>query len=256
VSPRTSFYESAAALEQYLFFHYGDPDVYIPHTAAPRAFAGYPWRAPRLLVDYKRLPGNVRALDLGCATGATSFELSRHCADVTGIDLSASFIRAARQMKQRGVIKKFRYTIEGTRTGITELRRPAGVRPDRVMFQRGDAMHLPEKLGTFDLMVMLNLIDRVPDPARCIRQLMPRLRPGGQLVIASPYTWLEEYTPRRKWLGGRNDKSTREALLALLGSSFRLVRVRQIPFIIREHARKYQWSMAEGTTWVFRGRQG
>jgi len=251
VSSRSSFYESAGALEQYLFFHYGDPAIYIPHATAPRPFAGYPWRAPRLLVDFARLPGKARALDLGCATGATSFELSRHCKEVVGMDLSASFIRAARLMQAKGTIKNFRYTIEGSRKAITDLRRPAGARPERVTFLRGDAMQVPESLGRFDLVVLLNLIDRVPDPAACIRGLVPRLNPGAQLVIASPFTWLEEYTPRTKWLGGRGTKSTREALTELLTPGFRLIRSRQIPFIIREHARKYQWSIADGTTWIF-----
>lgn len=252
MSPVAPFYETAAALEQYLFFHYGVEKEYVPLSKLPRGTFGYPWQAPRLLVDYKRLPEKIRALDLGCATGATSFELSRRCDEVVGIDLSAAFIRAAKRMREKGAIPGFRYTIEGQRKGTTTLRLPAGVRPERVVFRRGDAMQLPDKLGTFDLVVMLNLIDRLPDPAACLRQLVPHLRPGAQLVIASPYTWLPAYTPTGKWLGGRGKKTSREALTDLLGPSFRRIRQRQVPFIIREHARKFQWSIADGTTWIFR----
>ena len=49
---------------------------------------------------------------------------------------------------------------------------------------------------------MANLIDRVDNPAKCLEQLPGLLKSGGQLVITSPYTWLEEYTPRENWLGG------------------------------------------------------
>ena len=32
---------------------------------------------------------------------------------------------------------------------------------------------------------------------------------GGLLVITTPYTWLEEYTPRELWLGGKQDATGR-----------------------------------------------
>ena len=49
---------------------------------------------------------------------------------------------------------------------------------------------------------MANLIDRLPCPAKCLEQLPGLLPAGGQLIIATPCTWLEEYTPKAKWLGG------------------------------------------------------
>lgn len=251
MKPRTPFYESSAALEQYLFFHYGRLKDYLPAAEAPRDAFGYPVQAPRRLIDFKRLPKHIRALDLGCATGATSFELSRRCREVVGIDLSAAFIRAARRMQREGSIHNFRYTIEGARRGRTDLRLPAGVHPAHVAFRTGDAMRLPASLGSFDLIVMLNLIDRLPDPAACLKRIERHLRPGGQLVIASPYTWMAEYTPSTKWLGARGNETTRESLSRLLAPSFRLLRRQQIPFIIREHSRKYQWSLADGSTWIY-----
>jgi SAM-dependent methyltransferase len=166
-----------------------------------------------------------------------------------GIDLSKSFIRAARQMQRNGAIK-LSYLVEGERRASTTLLRPAGSHPERITFRTGDAMRLPASLTGFDVIVLLNLIDRVPDPARCLIDLTGRLNPGGQLIIASPYTWMELYTPNNKWLGGRGNQTTLDALKELLGGTLRLHRRRQIPFIIREHARKYQWSVAEGTSWI------
>ena len=46
------------------------------------------------------------------------------------------------------------------------------------------------------------LIDRLSEPKRFLATIPERLRPGGYLVIASPYTWLEEYTAKSNWLGG------------------------------------------------------
>lgn len=245
---KTPYYESRLALEQYMFFHYGKADEYLPWPGPSDALE-YPAMAVRTLLDKKRLPAKTRALDLGCAVGRTSFELSRHCDAVVGVDSSRSFIRAANHMKKFG---KFRltYTIEGNRKAETKLTAPKGARPDNIHFMAGDAMKLPESIGQFDVVIMLNLIDRLPDPAQCLLRVMRIIRPGGQLIIASPYTWMEAYTPRHKWLGGTHSKNSLQALKDLLQPYCRLVKRAQIPFLIREHARKYQWSMAEGTCWI------
>jgi putative 4-mercaptohistidine N1-methyltranferase len=244
------FYESSEALEQYLFFHYGAAKDYLPFPGSPREALDYPRRAVKELLDRDHLPKRgARALDLGCAVGATSFALSRCCASVTGVDLSRAFIRAARRMQREGAVP-FRYKIEGDRRGSTTLRLPSGSKPERVAFKVGDAMKLSAALTGFDVVVMLNLIDRLPNPAACLRDIAARINPGGQLIIASPYTWMEACAPKAKWLGGRGDTATVAALGEALGPGFRMHRRRQLPFIIREHARKYQWSVAEGTLWV------
>jgi len=244
----TPFYESRAALEQYLFFHYGTAKEYLTFPG-PEDALHYPARALEQLVDVSKLPRNARGLDLGCAVGRTSFEMTRHCREVIGIDLSRSFIRAANRMKTAGKIS-IRYAVEGDRLQQSVLRIPKSCRPQRVVFRSGDAMNIPPSLGTFDLAVLLNLIDRVPDPALCLKRLRDRLNPGAQLILASPYTWLPEYTPRAKWLGGRPGVTTFSALKSLLQQDYTLQKKIQIPFLIREHARKYQWSVAEGTCWI------
>jgi hypothetical protein len=80
------------------------------------------------------------------------------------------------------------------------------------------------------------------------------VRPGGHLILSSPYTWLEEFTPKSAWLGGRyNPGGHAERTLdgikdALLGP-FVHRSTKDLPFLIREHARKYQWSVAQATVW-------
>ena len=71
---------------------------------------------------------------------------------------------------------------------------------------------------------------------------------GGWLIITSPYTWLEEYTPREKWLDGAG-RGTLAALKEVFAGDFELQRVLDLPFLIREHRRKYQWSIAEASIW-------
>jgi hypothetical protein len=72
-------------------------------------------------------------------------------------------------------------------------------------------------------------------------------------VITSPYTWLEEYTPKAKWIGGRREAgeplSTAAGLARALAPAFTPVDTCDVPFVIRETARKHQHTNAQMTVW-------
>jgi putative 4-mercaptohistidine N1-methyltranferase len=193
------------------------------------------------------LEKRTRALDLGCAVGRSSFELGRHFDEVIGIDFSRHFIAAAERMRAERAVT---VSVPGESAATEEMRLelPSGLRTDHVRFERGDACALRADLGIFDFVLMANLIDRLPDPGECLAR-MPGLIPrGGWLVITSPYTWLEEYTPREKWLDG-GGRGALSALKNRLAPAFDLQHVFDLPFLIREHRRKYQWSVAEASVW-------
>jgi len=243
----TPYYESDAGVEQYLLFHYGTPEQICPLLPDARTACGFPVRCVTEPLKQIELPRRRRALDLGCAVGGSSFELGRHFNEVTGIDFSKRFVAAARQMQlDRGV------TVRAAREGATmdELRLELApeVKADHIHFEQGDACALPDDLGMFDLVLMANLIDRLPDPAKCLARLPHLIAAGGALIITSPYTWLEEYTPRAKWLVDA-EGSTLEKLKEVLAPAFDFQRTMDLPFLIREHRRKYQWSIAEGSIW-------
>ena len=110
-------------------------------------------------------------------------------------------------------------------------------------------MSLRADIGAFDVVLMANLIDRLSEPQRCLERLPGLVKPGGQLIITSPYTWMEEFTPQQNWLGGYGGATTRDGLRSALGESFEFVKAKDLPFLIREHVRKFQWSVAEATIW-------
>jgi 2-polyprenyl-3-methyl-5-hydroxy-6-metoxy-1,4-benzoquinol methylase len=62
--------------------------------------------------------------------------------------------------------------------------------------QDEDALRIPAELGTFDLVLAANLVDRVSRPADLLRGIKRLVRTNGHLILASPYTWLEEFTRR------------------------------------------------------------
>jgi putative 4-mercaptohistidine N1-methyltranferase len=247
-----NIYETDRLLAEYLLFHYGADDEVLAHPAGPRAALNYPSRCVSECVDATRLPANARALDLGCAVGRSTFELARHCTEVVGIDFSRRFVEAAGALAAQGEIAYLR-TDEGALTTPGRALVSPEIDRTRVRFEVGDAMDLRADLGTFDVVLMANLIDRLSEPQRCLSRLAGLVKPGGQLVITSPYTWLEDFTPRANWLGGfeRDGQrvTTRDGLTAALAADFVLTATRDLPFLIREHARKYQWSVAEATLW-------
>ena len=257
-------YESEVLLNQYLLFHYGsvnqnfDQDLdlsfdqrsyqKIPFAHGMQDAVGFPVRCVTECVEVRRLGRDSRALDLGCAVGRSSFELARYCGEVIGLDFSRSFINAANQLKRDKKIACKRQE-EGELFTELELSVPDEIDGRKITFAVGDALNLDSGLGQFDIVLMANLIDRVSDPGDLLTRIGKFVAPGGQLIVTSPYTWLEEYTPRSSWLG-KPPGGTLESMKKLLSPSFALETVKELPFLIREHRRKYQWSSAQATSWL------
>ena len=124
---------------------------------------------------------------------------------------------------------------------------------ERVDFSQGDACNLKPKFTDYNLVFAGNLIDRLYDPEMFLDEIQGRIVTGGLLVLTSPYTWLEEYTLKDNWLGGTKvngeNLSTLDALRQNLGSGFEFQEAVDVPFVIRETARKYQHSIAQMSIW-------
>lgn len=251
--PQVSRYEDDALLAQYAEFHFGQTYFGVPNF--PKAVAE---------IALKAMQGKPlnRALDIGCAVGRTSFELAKGLPgavgfdSVTGIDFSARFINLADELMQDGIVR-YALTDEGALQSFREIAlEKLGLADcsNRVAFWQGDACNLKETYGDFDLVVAANLIDRLYDPAIFLGEIGKRIVPGGVLVLTSPYTWLEEHTPKEQWLGGFKQGGERyttlDALHAHLAKDFvPLGEPQDVPFVIRETARKFQHTVAQLTCW-------
>jgi SAM-dependent methyltransferase len=107
-------------------------------------------------------------------------------------------------------------------------------------------MNLDSSLANYDLVHAANLICRLSSPQKFFDRIPDLVRQGGQLLLATPFTWLEEYTPRNNWIGSGDSK---EKLAEKLSPWFQLEYEEDLPFLIREHRRKYQYSISWGTRW-------
>ena len=247
--PKVNVYETDDMVAQYIEFHYGAEYYGVPN---------FPVACIEAVSQYLNERATGRALDLGCATGRASFELARLFDQVDAVDFSARLIEAPTALQQTG---SQRYVIQDEGelvsykeiklaefSGYTEVK-------DKVAFMQGDACNLADKYTGYDLVFAANLIDRLYDPAKFINAIKDRINPGGLLVLVSPYTWLEEFTERDKWIGGfkadtGESHTTLDGLADLLSPEFVLFDEPQdIPFVIRETARKFQHTLSQMTVW-------
>ncbi len=247
VEINASNYESDKQLSEYAEFHYGDTYFNVPNF--PKALSDF-------AIQHLQSKPARTALDLGCATGRATFELAKHFDHVTGIDFSARFIGLALKLAQQGVL---RYTMvnEGDLVSYQE-RNLATLKLEglahKVDFWQGDACNLKPQFTNYDLILAANLIDRLYSPRQFLSNIHKRLNVGGVLMITSPYTWLEEHTPREEWIGGikkdGENVTTLDGLKEVLGQHFKLLRAPvEIPFVIRETRHKFQHSLSEVTLW-------
>ena len=95
---------------------------------------------------------------------------------------------------------------------------------------QGDACALRADLGDFDLVVAANLVCRLPNARPFLARLAQLVRRGGVLFLTTPFTWMEQFTPKENWLGGYYDAAgcpvdSFATMSALLNEHFTLVAV-------------------------------
>ncbi len=247
-------YETNALLNQYMLFHYGSKeenrDVEISARAGHPDVQEFIPATVELVTKYAEHNGKV--LDLGCAVGRASFELSKTFDEVIGLDYSQSFVDAALRMKQYG---KAEYRRHETGRYYSQLlaELSSDCKPARVQFLQGDAGALNEakNMQGFDAVLLSNLLCRLPDPRACLRQFVEDdnlLNKGAVLVIVSPNSWMDTYTDAEQFLDAPNSGGALERLATIL-TGFELLHEDDLPFMIREHRRKYEYVVSQVSIW-------
>jgi putative 4-mercaptohistidine N1-methyltranferase len=268
-SQTKNVYETDESLHMYLGLHYPNSgnsegvDPILAHANAPQHCLRFPQRVAALLSSLKPVRTTNKALDMGCAVGGSSFELAKIFDQVDAFDFSESFVSAAKQMKA-GDTMRFKIPIEAELFEEVEVCHEDGVDEvvrSKVNFFTGDACNLSGmqaegKLGTYDGVIMSNLLCRLPDPMACLNDLNGIMNKGGVVVMVTPFSWLIEFTPRDKWLGGFYDSESNEKVRSkdvlqkvMEKNGFEKIHEDQMPLIIREHQRKYQYIISETTAW-------
>lgn len=245
-----TLYESDDLLNQYLLFHYASKERLFPYNFPISEALDFSKRCVWEGIDFDLLPNKARALDLGCSVGRSAFEMTQMFDSVVGIDYSEAFIDAAKILKNTG-----RHAVDRLVSGHQSISEEVVLEPDvqwdRVSFEVGNAENLREDLGDFDCVLACNLICRLSNPKALLDRLSSLVRPNGQLFMTTPFTWLESFTPKDRWLGANAEDSFSGLREALEGQGgFKLLKSWDMPFLIREHSRKFQFSIAQASRWV------
>ncbi|XP_071079190.1 uncharacterized protein [Haliotis cracherodii] len=248
-------YESRKLLNEYLVFHFGTPQEVLKYDFGPKDSLDFPRRCAELCLKHYRDNSGIpnRALDIGCAVGRSTFELCRVVEQVVGIDYSQSFVDACNALKTDGKMDYF-VVDEGDLTTDLVARVAPDIDRSRAEFQQGDACALRSDLGKFGIVLAANLICRLHHATAFLQRLPGLVASGGVVVITAPYTWLPDFADKVNWLGGYKDASGNavtgfSALKKWLSPDFDLLEEVNMPFFIRETARKNQWTVAHATVW-------
>ena len=123
----------------------------------------------------KYLRETDKALDIGCGTGVTTIELAGSVAEMTAVDTAPEMLKIA--MEKAG---------------------EAGVR--NIKFIQGDIFIEELEPGTFDAVMIFNVLLYLPDQDAAMRRLRELVKPGGCLAVAADclkYSFTREAL--RKW---------------------------------------------------------
>lgn len=126
----------------------------------------------------ERVPTGARVLDVGSGLGYLTAALRRGGLDAWGLEVSPEAVEAARR-----TFGEFFYLEEG---------------PDRSP---------PQLEGSFDVVLLLEIVEHVADPSRLIERALSMMRPNGRLILTTPNrsyfssseTWQTDPPPIHLW---------------------------------------------------------
>ena len=101
-----------------------------------------------------------RVIDVGCGGGLLSEAMSRHGAEVTGIDLGAATLEVAE--------------LHALESGLSI----------RYLKQSAED-HAAQAPATYDVVTCLEMLEHVPDPAAVLHALQTLVKPDGHIVVST-----------------------------------------------------------------------
>lgn len=244
-------FEENPLVAQQLEFNYGD----LNGVKNPLGLKNYALSCVEACLEHINQPQSLRALDLGCSVGRSSFELATHFGHVDAIEFTARLIQHGFGLQEQG---EARYTLktEGELMAFKDIdlnNHPYAAIKHKVNFSQGDACNIKPLYTGYDLVLAASLLERLYNPELFLETIAQRLNDKGYLVLTSCYDWDEENKINSKWLGGTKvngeNFTTLDGLKQLLSSRFELLETRDIPFIMHQTQRKYLFNNSQLSVW-------
>lgn len=193
-------------------------------------------------------PGTAAlAVELGCSVGAELRTLRRHARHVVGVDSNPTPLRVARLQLDGRPVPRLARTEGRSFRSLEPLRLPA---VSGVTVVAGDALDPPLAPGLADVVLAANVLDNVRSPLQLVLTMDRLLRPGGLLVLTSPFHWVDAITPPAEQLGGGTvpawaQRGSAAGLAELLRGEtpvapaldYEVLETRDAPWRVRDHDR-------------------
>lgn len=223
-------------LSIYLDAHWGD-------RAEPRPDGPGGGFAARAIIDKiaERAARRVgAAVELGCSTGRIVAELAAGADAVVGIDLHFGAVRRARRLLDGEQVEYPRRAIGRRYTAARVAAGDRAVPAERRLLVCGDALDPPLIPQAFDRVVALNMLDSVASPRQLLSVIDGLCRPGGEVIVSSPYAWQSSVMADGERLGGLDPAADLVALLrggVGLASRYEIEDEEDLPWTLRRDAR-------------------
>lgn len=187
VEPGIARHYDISGLEQQIIAALADIGVDVAHLRAGDLEAVDEFHiggvaATKALIDQMGLKPATKLLDIGSGVGGPArFVANSAAADVTGIDLTQSYVEIATSLSKR--------------TGLA----------DKTRFVQGSALDMPFGNASFDAAMILHVGMNLPDKAKLMSEAARVLKPGGVFavydvmrlkdgVLAYPLPWASDET--------------------------------------------------------------
>ncbi len=152
-----------------------------------------------------------RALEVGSGVGALSYRIASLGLNTTGADISKLAIDTARSWHQSGQVSF--HSLDDNSVLTLELD-PKIL--ERLSWRQTDASSLPAEWFDYELVILNRVVSQLPSPKGLLSRLSGErglVKPGGFVIIADRYSWIERLTPKSLWL-------QTEDIASALGRSF------------------------------------
>lgn len=219
-------------LSIYLDAHFGDRSQ--PPACGP--VAG--WGGAALFSAVARLASRPvgRAVELGCGVGRGLLALSGGAQFTLGVDMHLGALRAARRVLGGQGLSYARRTI-GRHYQSAEL---AAGPPVPAHLICADALDPPLAPQAFERVVACNVLDSVRTPRQLLSVIDGLCAPGGDVTLASPYSWQSGIVDENERIGGETPELELRRIFSSgdgLEAAYTIVAEEELPWHLRRDAR-------------------
>jgi 5-histidylcysteine sulfoxide synthase/putative 4-mercaptohistidine N1-methyltranferase len=244
-------YETDPEVIPYCELHYGKEYFGVEN---------YPEKLAQIALNHAQGSPKGKALNIGCKTGRSAFELAVEFDSVIGVDFTARMIRIGVELKEKGYTQ-YALPEEGEivsfhQQNLQELGLDAS-RP-KVEFLQSDISNMKSLFTGYDLILLDTMLENTYNPQKFLDNVHQRINSKGLLIIASSYDWQNDRTDREHWLGGfkinGENATTLNRLHELLEDRFtRISEPTDIQQVIRKTNRTFEHKVIQVTVWKLNG---